>query len=485
MSTHTSASSQKTRPLGPIEYLYWFMDRSARTHFVVVAECRNPIPQQALQQSLQKLQESSAALQACIQISPKQGVYFQLQKDIPPIPLRTVRYSKAGLSPSGEGERPLEHPGSTDWLQVAEEDKNAPFDTEKGPLLRCALLQPDEEDASHIILLTFHHTIGDASSGFQMMQHLLSLLDQALSQTEEVPSSLETSTLPKEHAESLPAPAHAFIPKHFLGFRGLWKFLVFSTRNLMRWLVKGKPKQAPIDQDVPAHQRRDRLLLCAVPPELFRKLRQLCKTNQVSLHHMLCAVQLSAVQSSFDKASKKRLAQMSLCDLRKQTSPPISSDICSPHISFLLTEHDVHSQTDIWELAKDIKQAMTKDLQAQNYYLTLPWMATFTQKMTQKKPTVKESQKAVVLGEKAAPPATIVSNIGHIPSMSKFKHLHLQHCYFLVSLSGAGLFGSSVTTYQEHLHWNFTYAEPTISRQRALKLTNRAIQILQDLAATK
>ena len=47
-------------------------------------------------------------------------------------------------------------------------------------------------------------------------------------------------------------------------------------------------------------------------------------------------------------------------------------------------------------------------------------------------------------------------------------------------LSSSGLFGSAVDTFNSRLYWNFSYAAPCVSEERAVRLTENSIAALTD-----
>jgi NRPS condensation-like uncharacterized protein len=90
---------------------------------------------------------------------------------------------------------------------------------------------------------------------------------------------------------------------------------------------------------------------------------------------------------------------------------------------------------------------------------------------------VNGSRQMLRQGQLTRPPVLSVSNIGRIDMPADFGPLRCTDVNFFLPLSSSGLFGSAITTFNGKLYWNFSYADPAIARERAVRVARRSIGI--------
>ncbi len=83
-------------------------------------------------------------------------------------------------------------------------------------------------------------------------------------------------------------------------------------------------------------------------------------------------------------------------------------------------------------------------------------------------------------GELTRPAAAIISNIGRVDIRKDYGPLTLDRVYFLMSVSGSGVFSCSANAFDGRIFLNFTHASPTLSRERAVRMADRTCSLLRE-----
>ncbi|MEW5925956.1 MAG: amino acid adenylation domain-containing protein [Gemmatimonadota bacterium] len=140
-------------PLSFAQQRLWLVDRiepgSPAYNMPFALRLRGALDAGALRASLDELVRRHETLRTTLE--ERGGVPVQVVH--PPAPAAAASLDLRGLA-DGEREREAE--------RLAREEALAPFDLERGPLLRSTLLRLAEDD--HVLLFTLHHVVGDGWS---------------------------------------------------------------------------------------------------------------------------------------------------------------------------------------------------------------------------------------------------------------------------------------------------------------------------------
>ena len=213
----------------------------------------------------------------------------------------------------------------------AVEEQGRQLPTEKGPLVRCALIRHGTAEAT--LLTTFHHAIGDATSGTQLVYELI----QTANAHCERPPADETANAPTEEPPA-PSPAPSTeplsrrLPRRYRGLSAVWLLLKQTVVQLWQCLRQGVPRREPTDNPVSADQRRDRFVSVPLTTDDTHALVNCAKQNATTVHGALCAAQLLALQAEFPQPRRVTLGLNSLVSLRNRFDPPVQM---TPKVSLL------------------------------------------------------------------------------------------------------------------------------------------------------
>jgi len=159
-------------------------------------------------------------------------------------------------------------------VRLATEEARAPFDLERGPLLRASLLQLNAEE--HVLLLTLHHIISDGWS-LAVLFHELSALYEAFSSGEET----ELTELAVQYGD------YATWQREWLSGEPLDKQLAYWREQLGGRLPT---MELPMDRPRPAVQsHRGARQFITLSSALTQGLKELSRREGVTLYMTLLA----------------------------------------------------------------------------------------------------------------------------------------------------------------------------------------------------
>ncbi|MGB5011725.1 MAG: hypothetical protein WBO88_15860, partial [Candidatus Dechloromonas phosphoritropha] len=131
------------------EALFWFLDRFSPMNFAVVAEGSGRLDELALQEALAAAQRRHPLLTVAIEADAEHRLHFV------PRPRQVLPSSRMAAA---------------DWHSELAELIVEPFVLGEAPLMRaCHVADGDR----WVIALIFHHSIGDARSGFTVLSEVL------------------------------------------------------------------------------------------------------------------------------------------------------------------------------------------------------------------------------------------------------------------------------------------------------------------------
>jgi len=428
------------RALGGMEYVYWLMDLSSRTNFIVIAELSGQFPFNIIQTALDIVQKSNPFLKV------------EINQDKNNMPV--FRYTDRKIN-----------------VRIIEQFKNiAPelerehlkrFNPGDGPLMRIVVLKKNNEDT---LFFTFHHSICDATSAIQIVNKVL----------EAAGALIEKKTIEFKKIE-LSNPVEDYIPAEFLKIKGFVGFMKTSIRLKM----SGKVFHIPLDRVIKPYERQDRFITRELNEKITEMLIDRAKKENTTVYGALSSAQILAQAYEQESNHELSMNQISLLSLRKRLPIIVDDNVPGPFISFVESIHRISPKISLWDLARDIRSSLQKDLDANIHFSYFSWMTRLIKKMHFfLTPDEFGSKKMLVLGEKSRPSGSAISNIGKINIPEEYGSISLKSLHFVMSLSGSAFFGSTVTGFRGRTFWNFSYSHPSVSFERAKRVSDRAIEII-------
>src|SRR5689334_11132681 len=238
-------SSMTLRALGTFERALFLSDQHAPFNVVTVLRLDSPPPPEIIERALQVLQKRHPLLWAVI----KEGK-FEHRADAS-FPFKVIEQS------------------DFNWLDGVEQEMNKRLIPER-ELCR-GMYIVDKTSYAHLIL-TFHHTIMDASSGMNLLHELLQICSGAQEDKEFARHTLEV----------VPAVEKQF-PASFKGLRGAAKMIRYALAQMAQEMgyqgrVRGK-RIAPVHLG-----GRGFPLTLTLPESLVDHLSKCCRMKKVTLN---------------------------------------------------------------------------------------------------------------------------------------------------------------------------------------------------------
>jgi hypothetical protein len=245
------------------------------------------------------------------------------------------------------------------WQAITEAELNHKIDLSTAPMMRVRYLHSTGQDAPSEIIFACHHTIMDAASGIRFCHELLSLCGAMC------------AGQPVEERESLPLvpPADSLYPPAFQGIRRLWRTAVFVLRQVGAEMVY---RRRLGDGRRPALHptTHTRILTVQIPPDTTKRLVKRARHEGVTLNSALAAAELLAVSKQLYQSQAMPLRAVAFADLRPHLNPPVSPENLGAYFAMLQYTVQMGSQRELWELAREIHQAIYRITKRGDKFIT-------------------------------------------------------------------------------------------------------------------
>lgn len=425
------------RALADMERAFYLLDRGTRFNGVQVVTLRGAVDVALLRQALLRLQARHPLLRVRLRGDDKK--LFLTDEDHGPLPL-TVQTRRS----------------DSDWIALAEDELNRPFDREGDHLTRLQLLLGDDRSD---LILSHHHVTADALSIIFAIRDLLTDLD----------TLRRGDILPPPESLPLRPPMPALLPPSARGLRLLPAMHHFFFKH-----VVGKPlrraKTLPLSQPMPAAQRRNRVVHRALVGETLTSLKARVKKEQTTVHGALAAALLL---STSHEVFAERIAQnratkagcFSAVNLRGDLTPSVGEEM-GLYISQVTTFHQVVPLPSLWNLARELRQQLTRTLAQGEQYLTMPLIGLFIPRFGD------VAARFVKNFDAASPALTGVTNLQKLPIPLKYGGLQIEDYQITVGLSVVGQLLLAVTTVGDRLNLNLVFVDPLVSPDRATRIAD-------------
>jgi hypothetical protein len=357
------------RPLGRIERFYWLMDQQSCTNFVLTAELGPELALDALTEALARSWARHPRLRSRVVVDGAGSVRFETDAGGPP----AIR----------------EHAGP--WRSLADAQLLARFPAGSHPLIRvhwCA----GERGANAVF--TFAHGVldGGAASAW-----LLELLADACGHP-------PTAPFPGE-----PCPSDERYPARLRGLRLLWSILALVLRDGLPRRLQGTPRALPgaAPWGTP---RRPTTTHLDLDPQRSAALIQRCREAGCTVQGALMAAQLAALRAELPGDGAEPLAVAAALDLRPWLEPPLEPGTLGNHVSLLPVTVRMAPEAALAPVAAGIS-AQLRGMIARGFghlfwrILPGPWFF----------PADARGLKRMASIGRAAPPSTVVTNLGRLP----------------------------------------------------------------------
>lgn len=411
----TFRSAPLPRPLDTAEAFFWLLDRYSSMNFAVIAEGTGPLATDALAAALPLLQARHPLLAV----------------GIAPLADNTLQFFPAG-APAGLHEATA---GADEWRSRLARDIVRPFVPGEAPLFRAHLYRlPDER---WVLALSFHHSIGDARSGFTVLRELLS-----------VASGCRNELQPLQPRPSL----MRLYPQAYSGEAGMREAEALKAIKRDEAKRVGFPENVPGYREVRELDAPDILSLSYSPAET-EAIAAAAKTRGATVHGAIGAAQLLAVRSLYPAGEEKPITLTTPADLRSTLAPPMDVETPGFYVTLLHPTFRVGPTTDFWSLAGEVAER-TRQHRARGDGHFLYHFIPPTNSVPLDETGVVAFNEAI---NRRAPQTALLSNAGIIPPIETGGAVEVVALSFSLCPTPKQIFFASATTYAGRLTLDFMY----------------------------
>lgn len=343
------------------------------------------------------------------------------------------------------------------WQDVVEEELNKKIESDKS-LMRVTLICSDDENDIGYILLSIHHVIIDGVSAAKLFQELLTYMGKIAS-GEEVILEPSVTTLP--NTENL-------LPDSVKGFSGVINRISYLVRYQLKMLWY-RPRHLDFEKSVPAELKRNGFIQKELDRAFIEKLRVACKKRNCGLNGALSAAMLFSIANriSAGELKKLNLRLSSAVDLRSRLIPAVDKEKLGVIATFLVTFHTLRKGWSFWQLANDVSRKLNASLKTNDMFTIALLFRQFV-KLTLKFPK---------LGA-----AVAISILGLIKIPKVYGPYTIESFSSALSVSATdGVFFASIPIFDRKITMNFTFSEPSISRETAGEIADNIVFYLSEV----
>lgn len=279
-----------------------------------------------LRAALAAVQHKHPLLQARIVL--EKGSYYYVRDGVGPVPL-TI----------------MERKSPDDWLPVTEAELDRRMEVAQGPMLRCCyLLNPAGEGESEIIL-SFNHTILDATSGLPLLREFVRACGE------------EAVDLGPEPAGESQFPATSFFPAKLSGFGYVRAVAAYMMRQMSdemryRWLARSSRK--PVIKESGLNKIFPLVLSRGLTDALVRSTRR----ERITMNAILTAALMLAVKRHLYPQVDTPFRNITFADLRSYLRKPVPGSILGCFMGMCRFTVLMQDRPDFWRLAGEVQETI-------------------------------------------------------------------------------------------------------------------------------
>lgn len=409
----TFPSAPLPRPLDRAEAFFWLLDRHSSMNFCVLAEGGGALSASAVAAALPGLQARHPLLAVAVTLDARQRLTFT------PAPLAGARFFESTATPET-------------WRTVLAEALVQPFALDEAPLFRAHLIHLPAQ--RWVLALSFHHSIGDARSGFAVLGELLQL---ACGSKHESPP-----IAPRP-------PLCDLYPEQWRGEAGRQAAEALKAIKRDEHKALGLPAALPGYTEHPRVEAPDFVSLY-YPSAWLEQVGRHARAAGASLHGVIGAALLLAVSEQLSGDDSPLLSLTSPADLRPTLQPAMDTSTPGFYVTLLTATFRVGN--DFWELAREVTLRNREHYARGDGHLLYHFFPP-----AEHFPLDATGQAAFDDMMRRGPQTTALSNVGRLPALPDLAGLHLEHLSFALCPAPKQPVFASASTYEGRLALNLAY----------------------------
>ncbi|MFO7679061.1 MAG: condensation domain-containing protein [Chloroflexota bacterium] len=314
------------RKLSLPEHMMCLASDGAPINFILTARILGRVSEDELRRALAKAGQKHPLLAVRV-VDGENGRFHFIPLTAPTFPIRLV---------------PRESDNT--WQREVEQELTVHFDWRAGPLVRFVCVQ---DEAVTDLLVVCHHALTDGLSALYLIHNLMQFLGEP-----------ETAVTPLP----LLPPADQMLPKAFLRRPAVVLKTTFIRAMLKAMAVQHRFKKStpPPFTFQPTPNLAFQMISWRLAEEETTAVVQRAKHENTSVHAALCAAFLKTFAVMEGETSGWQRTVSSPISIRKRLAPPVGEDF-GLFITLVETSADCQPERDFWQIAREIKQALTRD----------------------------------------------------------------------------------------------------------------------------
>ncbi len=433
LSSDIDIESADCRALGAFETAQALTNAHTPFNVVAVLPLRNGPGEETLRQALDAIQRRHPLLRSRLEPIDDTFLFTPVTRPI-----------------SLEG---LDRVDDATWIEVAERELGRALDTETGPLVRCLRIAGDR--AASEIVLTFHHSIMDATSGANVVRELLtacSAIDSG-----EVP--LLGPPLPMMPAED------DLIPETLPGERrrsSIAGFLLRQVADEAAFRLRAIGGRRP-----PVHlSGRCRVLCRRLAEEDTTALVRASRGHRLPLNSALNAGMLLAVHRHLYDGKAARLRHLNFADLRQTLKPRVTEEHLGSYHGMLRVSVPMSAGADLWTTAAEVSERFSIAARRGDTFHSVRLSASMMRPILR--------QRRHRMG------TTALSYTGPSRLPSRFGSIEMSSPeVFISNLTIGPEYTAQARLTDGELHWNIVYLDCDMDRATADRISDEMLDILR------
>lgn len=425
------------RDLGTFERALVIADQHAPFHIVSILNLESAPPPHILKQSLQILQNRHPFLHS--RLLHEKGTYYFATLVDPALPFYFLPRWNA------------DH-----WIYIAEVELAKRIDASTGPLFRCTYLYSAADERADIIL-SFYHSIVDASSVSQFLHQLLvvcaSFVDQKTVSLYELPPT---------------PPAESRFPSAFRGLSLAIHQLRYAFQQVIDEFIYQMQTRGKRVPPVHRHASKGHVLSIQLPEDLTAALVQRAHKEGMTLSSVLNTAMLLAVNRHLYTGQQVPMQTISMASLRPYVEPPLGDEDLASYISLLRHAVSVSGGIDFWALAHSLHKKIYSSLKSGDKFVA----ATLAESLVRRLIRSKQFRMAAIS----------LNYSGVVPVQSVYGRIRVKGLHGFVSPYDLGPeLSEEALIFNNQLFLDFAYLEADMSREESHAIVEEIKSILNSI----
>jgi hypothetical protein len=439
VSSIIDIESVESRALGAFETAQALTNAHTPFNVVVVLPLRSGPGEQTLRGGLDAIQERHPLLRSRLEAN---GKGFRFSPSTNPITLEN-----------------RDRTGDSMWMRVAEDELGRAVDSEAGPLVRCLRIAgPENSDESELVL-TFHHSTMDATSGAKVVAELLTAC-----------AAIDRGETPDLGPALLLMPAEDdLFPKTLPGGRrrsSVAGFLLRQAADEAIFRLRTSGGRRP-----PVHPLGSCRVLCRSLGEGHTTaVVRACRARRLPLNSALNAAMMVAVHRLLYDGESTLFRHFNFADLRPLLRPRVTEEHLGSYHAMLRATVPMPAGADLWSTAAAANRRFSAAARRGDTFHSVRLSAAMMRPILRQ-----QKQRMGTTALSYTGPARLPSRFGSIEASSPE--------VFISNLTLGPEYTAQVRLADGELRWNIVYLDCDMDRATADRISDEMLAVLRGGAA--